>query len=83
MANVVFIDAERTGYTPSQVDETTTVRELERTFRSLANEYGDDMPVYLRHDNGYTYGGITGWVIEVEDCDDVDEWDEDDDEEEE
>lgn len=82
MAQVLFIDAERTGYTPSQVRETTTVGDLARTFTKLAEDYGRDMPVYLRHDNGYTYGGITGWVINVEDCDDVEEWDEDDEEEE-
>jgi len=22
-------------------------------------QYDDDMPIYLRHDKGYTYGGIT------------------------
>ena len=81
MAQVLFIDAERTGYTPSQVGETTTVGDLARTFYTLAEYHGDDMPVYLRHDNGYTYGGITGWVINVEDCDDVEEWDEDEEEE--
>ena len=82
MAQVLFIDAERTGYTPAQVGETTTVGDLARTFYTLAEEHGYDMPVYLRHDNGYTYGGITGWVINVEECDDVEEWDDDDEEDE-
>lgn len=73
---VLFIDAERTGYTPSQVYSTSTVGELARTFSRLSDEYGCDMPVYLRHDGGYTYGGINGMAINVEDCDDLDDEDE-------
>ena len=83
MAQVLFIDAEREGYTPAQVSETTTVGELASTFSRLAEYHGYDMPVYLRHDNGYTYGGVNGWVINVEECDDVDEWEDEEEDEEE
>ena len=63
---VVFIDAERTGYEPSQVYETMTAGELAEVFMQIAKYEGEDMKVYLRHDNGYTYGGITDMSINVE-----------------
>lgn len=63
---VLFIDAERAGYEPSQVKETMTVGELAETFAHIARTCGEDMEVYLRHDGGYTYGGITSWFLEVE-----------------
>ena len=76
MAQVLFIDAKREGYTPSQVYETCTVGDLADRLSRIASNYGDDTQVYLRHDNGYTYGGLTDWSFNV------DEWDEDDEEEE-
>lgn len=63
---VMFIEAERTGYEPSQVYETMTVGELAETFAVIAEEYGEDMRVYLRHDGGYTYGGIKHECLEIE-----------------
>lgn len=63
---VLFIDAERSGYEPSQVHETMTVGELAETFAHIAHTVDEDMEVYLRHDGGYTYGGITSWFLEVE-----------------
>lgn len=63
---VLFIDAERAGYEPNQVEETMTVGELAETFAHIARTCGEDMEVYLRHDGGYTYGGITSWCLEVE-----------------
>ena len=62
----VFIDANREGYEPSQVYETATIGELAETFAAIARQQGEDTKVYLRHDGGYTYGGITSWCIEVE-----------------
>lgn len=51
----VQIDAKRQGYSPSDIaGKTLTVAEL----RELLDQYPDDMPVILSHDNGYTYGGI-------------------------
>ena len=64
---VVFIDAERTGYEPNQVYETMTVGELAEVFTKIAKYEGEDTKVYLRHDNGYTFGGITNEHINVED----------------
>lgn len=64
---MLFIDAERTGYEPSQVYETMTVGELASTLERIAAQVGEETKVYLRHDNGYTYGGITEWCLNVED----------------
>lgn len=51
----VFINGNRTCYHPSQADAyTCTVGEL----RECLAEYDDDVKVFLRHDNGYTYGTI-------------------------
>ena len=50
------IEANREGYAPYQIERTMTVGEL----REYLEEYDDEMPVYLSHDRGYTYGGITG-----------------------
>lgn len=62
----VFIDANREGYEPSQVYETMTAGELAETFAVMADRIGEDAKVYLRHDGGYTFGGITAECIEVE-----------------
>ena len=63
---ILFIDAERSGYEPGQVYETMTVGELAETFAAIAREDGEDIKVYLRHDGGYTYGGITDMCFEME-----------------
>ena len=63
---MLFIDANREGYEPGQVRETMTVGELAETLAVMADRYGEDVPVYLRHDGGYTYGGITSECIEAE-----------------
>ena len=52
----LFINANRTGYASDQISHTMTVAEL----ISALEELPEDAPVYLKHDNGYTYGGI-GW----------------------
>ena len=49
------ISAVREGYEPDQCSDTMTVREL----RNLLNYFDDDLPIYLSHDNGYTYGSVT------------------------
>ena len=66
---VLFIDANREGYEPSQVYETLTVGELADTFAAIADQRGENVKVYLRHDGGYTYGGITEMCFEVEEDD--------------
>lgn len=51
----VFVNAGRTGYAPEQIRKTMTVGEL----IAYLEMFDEDAPVYLKHDNGYTYGGIT------------------------
>lgn len=63
---ILFIDAERSGYEPNQVHETMTVGELIETLSVIADQHGEDTRVYLRHDGGYTYGGITEECFEME-----------------
>lgn len=50
----VFINANNNGYEPSQCGSTLTVGEL----IEILSHFEDDQPVYLRFDNGYTYGSI-------------------------
>ena len=56
----IFIEGRRDGYAPSQCYETLTVKEL----IEVLEQYDEDMPVYLRNDNGYTYGSISYESIE-------------------
>ena len=58
----LYINANRTGYAPDQIRHTMTVGELIDALR----EFDEDAQVYLRHDGGYTYGGIT-WMDFEED----------------
>lgn len=51
---VLIIEARREGYSTKQVYNTMTVGEL----KEYLDQFEDDVPVYLSHDNGYTYGGI-------------------------
>lgn len=60
--NFVFINGRRNGYTPDQCGKTLTVGEL---IEMLA-EFDEDCPVYLKNDNGYTYGSITQWDISAD-----------------
>lgn len=53
---VLFLDARREGYGIDQIRKTMTVGEL---ISYLQENYEEDTPMYLSHDNGYTYGGIT------------------------
>ena len=54
MKDVLYIDGRRTGYAPQQIERTMTVGEL----ISWLEQYDDDTLVYLKNDNGYTYGEI-------------------------
>lgn len=51
----LFINGKKNGYGTDQCGKTLTVGEL----IEILQEYDDDSPVYLRNDNGYTYGSIT------------------------
>ena len=50
----LFIDGRRDGYEPSQCYKTITVGEM----IEILSEYDEDMEIYLKNDNGYTYGSI-------------------------
>lgn len=52
----LIIAARRNGYDTDQCGRTLTVGEL----IEFLQDYDEDMPVYLSHDNGYTYGSIKG-----------------------
>lgn len=56
------IEANRTCYGAQDVRRTMTVGEL----IALLEEFDEDTPVILSHDNGYTYGGITEADIELD-----------------
>lgn len=51
----LFINGKKNGYGTDQCGKTLTVGEL----IEILQEYDEDSPVYLRNDNGYTYGSIT------------------------
>ena len=65
---VILIEARREGYSVSQVGFTMTAGEL----ISVLQDYNEDTPIYLSHDNGYTYGRICGEMI-TDELVDVDE----------
>lgn len=50
----VFLNTNRTGYDPEQCGSTLTIGEL----IEVLEEYDEDLPVYFRNDDGYTYGEI-------------------------
>jgi len=62
----MFIDAERLAYDPIDVPETKTLGELAEAFALAARYEGEDVRVYLRHDGGYTYGGLSLEYAKVE-----------------
>ena len=58
----LILNTMREGYAIDQIKRTMTVAEL----RNFLEDYGDETPVYLSFDNGYTYGGITEDKFELE-----------------
>ena len=50
----LFIEGNRSGYAPEQCGDTLTVKEL----IEILGQFDDDSPVYIRNDEGYTYGHI-------------------------
>ena len=60
MNRVLYIAALREGYGIDQVRHTMTVGEL----IDYLSEFDEEAQVYLRHDGGYTYGGITMYSFE-------------------
>ena len=62
----LYINANRTGYSPCQIRHTMTVGEL----IAALEQFDEDAPVFLKHDGGYTYGGISWGDLEEGDEDD-------------
>ena len=59
----LFINAQRTGYSSSQIQHTMTVGEL----IAALEDFDENTLVYLKHDGGYTYGGINWSDLEDDD----------------
>jgi hypothetical protein len=55
MKKVVFLESKRDAYNPNDCYCTLTVQELIDSLSDLE----PDALVYLRHDNGYSYGAIS------------------------
>ena len=55
MKHAIYINGNRNGYNPAQTGRTLTAGEL----IAILEEFDEDRPIYLRNDNGYTYGSIT------------------------
>lgn len=53
--NKLFIEGRRNGYSPDQCGNTMTVKEM----IEWLEQFDEDTEIYLRNDNGYTYGNIT------------------------
>ena len=51
----LYIEGRRNGYAPDQCGRTMTVGEL----ICFLEQFDDDTEVFLKNDNGYTYGNIT------------------------
>ena len=60
MKRVLYIAAQREGYGIDQIRHTMTVRDL----IAYLEQFDEEAQVYLKHDGGYTYGGITQWCFE-------------------
>ena len=58
----LYIEGRRDGYAPEQCDRTMTVAEL----MEYLEQFDEDAEVYLKNDNGYTYGSITTSSFEEE-----------------
>ena len=52
----IVINARREAYGIDDIRNTMTVGDL---VHYLMENFDEDQPIYLSHDNGYTYGGIT------------------------
>ena len=56
----LIIEAERTSYSIGGVHNPITVGQL----KSILEDYDNETPIYLSHDEGYTYGPIDFRKIE-------------------
>ncbi len=58
---ILFIEGRREGYAIDQISNTFTVGEMIEALSHL----DEDTEIYLDNDNGYTYGSITDWSMNV------------------
>lgn len=57
---IITIRATREGYSAAQVaDSSMTISELIDALNEMADAYGEDSPVVISNDNGYTYGSLS------------------------
>ncbi|MBR1442725.1 MAG: hypothetical protein IJ583_04240 [Firmicutes bacterium] len=54
MKKAIFLNTNQNGYDPEQCGRTMTVGEL----ISLLVDFDSDREIFLRNDDGYTYGSI-------------------------
>lgn len=64
MQKAIFIEGNRNGYHPDQCS-TMTVRDLISMLEEFADMCGEDAEVFLRNDNGYTYGSVRSWDVQA------------------
>lgn len=64
----LFIDGNRSGYSPDQCGKTVTVNEMIEILMQFKEWYdAGNLPIFLYNDNGYTYGEISEDTINVGD----------------
>lgn len=63
----ITIQATREGYSIAQVERgTMSVADLIDVLQEMACAYGEETPVVISNDNGYTYGPIRWDSVDVE-----------------
>ena len=60
--NMVVLYVNREGYDPEQIRDTMSVGELIKCLE----QFDEDDKIYVAHDGGYTFGGITKRQFEEE-----------------
>lgn len=55
---MLLIPGHRNGYNPEQCGSTLTIREMIEHLEEIAQDYGDDVELFLVNDGGYTYGSF-------------------------
>ena len=58
----LYIEGKHNGYSPEQCGKTMTVGEL----MDFLAQFDEDAEIFLKNDNGYTYGNITERSFEEE-----------------
>lgn len=56
----IYIEGRRNGYNPTQCGKTMTVGQL----MAYLEQFDEDAEIYLKNDNGYTYGSIDDYSFE-------------------